>query len=228
MCRAFAGERKAEAGHRKVFAGGPEAEALGRGAFAGAREAETGGHRGAFTGGSNRPIPAQARRGTGLVAAAALLLAISGCGSSDEANSATVPAMSSSTAGTYYLAAVCPANQAFEDVDALTAGWDGQTETLSESDVSTLTDAADTLTTSARLLEEPPAPWPANVQVGVGEVAAEMGTVAGSYQAMATATSRDAAVGLAYTAGNTAGGEAQFVRDRLGLPPDGAANDGCP
>ena len=162
------------------------------------------------------------------MAAAALLLAISGCGNSDEANSATVPAMSSSTAGTYYLAAVCPANQAFEDVDALTAGWDGQTETLSESDVSTLTDAADTLTTSARLLEEPPAPWPANVQMGVSEVATEMGTVAGSYQAMAAAPSRDAAAAAAYIGGNTAGGEAQLVRERLGLPPDNAADSGCP
>lgn len=180
--------------------------------------------------------PSWRKRSAVLGAVGAMLITAPGCGGSESTStstsrptsSPTFQTMDTATAATYYLTAVCPANEVFDEVGALTADWAGQTTELTNSDVATLTGSAETLNTSVQLLNEPPAVWPTPVQVGVVQVAAEMGTVAASYQAMAQAPSRDTALGLAYTGGNTAGGEAQLVRERLGLPPDNAADNGCP
>lgn len=191
-----------------------------------ARTADEARHRGSVPASVGRD--ARTWRVAGAAALAATLLAATGCGGSEEAAAPpTFQAMTISTAATYYLAAVCPANQVFDDVEALTSDWEGQTTPLTSADAATLRDSADALNDGVRLLNEPPAVWPTEVQVGVVQVADEMSTVADSYQQMAAAPSRDAAAAQAYTGGNTAGGEAQLVRERLGLPPDNADDNGC-
>lgn len=147
----------------------------------------------------------------------------SGCGGSPESGDP----MPTDVASTIYLTAVCPANDVFEEVGALTETWEGQGEPLTESDVAVLEEGAGTLTIGAQWLREPPGPWPTDVQRGVAEVADEMSKVADSYEAMADAESHGAAYDLRYTGGNSAGGEANRVRERLGLPPDDAPDNGC-
>ena len=156
----------------------------------------------------------------------AALLALplaAGCGGGDEAG----PPMTTDVAGTIYLTAVCPANDVFEEVETLTAYWDSDQEPLTESEVAVLEQGAATLTVGVTWLREPPGPWPTQVQNGIDDVADEMEKVSESYQSMAEAETHDEAYDRRYTGGNSAGGEANLVRERLGLPPDGAADNGC-
>jgi hypothetical protein len=161
-----------------------------------------------------------------LVAVAAAALLVAGC-SSGTTPDATAP-LSTDEAAALYLQAVCPANAIAAAVSERIDGWSAATEELNDADIEVLSAGASGLRMSASVLTSPPQPWPSEVSAGVTEVATEIDLVAESFEQMAEAQSRGAAFELRFVSQRNAGGEADRVRERLGLPPDGPDGGGCP
>lgn len=147
-----------------------------------------------------------------------------GCAGGDEA----AEPLSVDEAAALYLQVVCPANLAFEAVGGTIADWEGADAPLGAEDVALLERAAVVLRVGAATLTAPPQPWPATVETGIDEIAGQIAAAGSAFAAMAGEPTRGAAFAQRFTAANDAGGEADRVRERLGLPPDEPGANGCP
>ena len=166
------------------------------------------------------------RRQRWLAAAALVLVGVlgGGCAGDDDASAP----LTVDEAAALYLQVVCPANLAFEAVGGTIAGWEGVDAPLGAEDVALLERAAIVLRVGATTLTEPPQPWPTTVETGIGEIAEQVAAAGSAFEAMAGEPTRGEAYAQRFTATNDAGGEADRVRERLGLPPDEPGANGCP
>jgi hypothetical protein len=170
--------------------------------------------------------PSVSRRPRWLPVAALVLVAVLGVGCAGQ-DDAREP-LSTDEAAALYLQVVCPANLAFEAVGRTIVDWEGAETPLGAEDTALLERAAVVLGVGAATLSTPPQPWPTAVEAGIDEIAEQVAAAGSAFEAMAAESTRAAAYAQRFTATNDAGGEADRVRERLGLPPDEPGANGCP
>jgi hypothetical protein len=130
-------------------------------------------------------------------------------------------------AGEYYLEVVCPSNTASEKVGK---ARDENGTFFAPRVQKAAAKAAEVFRTAAGQLDNPPAPWPADVQGPVEKVTKSLlGAMAGLQRIASAENVSQANFGYSeFVAGSPK--PTQLVRLRLNLPPAGPAGteDGCP